>query len=102
MLCCCERDEQTATRIMSDYNIDLGEWGVSSVPALMAKIVSCDPAFLGVIPELCLKSQQRVTDWRSKNTTFETLDCSHSLHVPPTTTPLDLKLDGILSLCECS
>ena len=24
---------------MSDYNIDLGEWGVSSVPALMAKIV---------------------------------------------------------------
>ena len=39
MLCCCERDEQTASRIMSDYNIDLGEWGVSSVPALMAKIV---------------------------------------------------------------
>ena len=38
MLCCCERDEQTALRIMSDYNIDLGEWGVSSVPALMAKI----------------------------------------------------------------
>ena len=24
---------------MSDYNIDLGERGVSSVPALMAKIV---------------------------------------------------------------
>ena len=24
---------------MFDYNIDLGEWGVSSVPALMAKIV---------------------------------------------------------------
>ena len=42
MLCCCERDEQTSSRIMSDYNIDLGEWGVSSVPALMAKIVvSC-------------------------------------------------------------
>ena len=39
MLCCCERDKQTASRIMSDYNIDLGEWGVSSVPALMAKIV---------------------------------------------------------------
>ena len=39
MLCCRERDEQTASRIMSDYNIDLGEWGVSSVPALMAKIV---------------------------------------------------------------
>ena len=39
MLCCCERDKQTAMRIMSDYNIDLGEWGVSSVPALMAKIV---------------------------------------------------------------
>ena len=39
MLCCCERDEQTASRIMSDCNIDLGEWGVSSVPALMAKIV---------------------------------------------------------------
>ena len=39
MLCCCERDEQTASRIMSDYSIDLGEWGVSSVPALMAKIV---------------------------------------------------------------
>ena len=39
MLCCCERDEQTASRIMSDYNIDLGEWGVSSVPALMAKSV---------------------------------------------------------------
>ena len=39
MLCCCERDEQTASRIVSDYNIDLGEWGVSSVPALMAKIV---------------------------------------------------------------
>ena len=39
MLCCCERDEQTASRIMADYNIDLGEWGVSSVPALMAKIV---------------------------------------------------------------
>ena len=39
MLCCCERDEQTSSRIMSDYNIDLGEWGVSSVPALMAKIV---------------------------------------------------------------
>ena len=38
MLCCCERDEQTASRIMSDYNIDLGEWGVPSVPALMAKI----------------------------------------------------------------
>ena len=38
MLCCCERDEQTSSRIMSDYNIDLGEWGVSSVPALMAKI----------------------------------------------------------------
>ena len=34
MLCCCERDEQTASRIMSDHNIDLGEWGVSSVPAL--------------------------------------------------------------------
>ena len=40
MLCCCERDEQTSSRIMSDYNIDLGEWGVSSVPALMAKIES--------------------------------------------------------------
>ena len=39
MLCCCERDEQTASRMMSDYNIDLGEQGVSSVPALMAKIV---------------------------------------------------------------
>ena len=39
MLCCCERDEQTASRIMSDYNIDSGKWGVSSVPALMAKIV---------------------------------------------------------------
>ena len=39
MLCCCERDEQTSSCIMSDYNIDLGEWGVSSVPALMAKIV---------------------------------------------------------------
>ena len=39
MLRCCERDEQTSSRIMSDYNIDLGEWGVSSVPALMAKIV---------------------------------------------------------------
>ena len=39
MLCCCERDEQTSLRIMSDYNIDLGEWGVSSFPALMAKIV---------------------------------------------------------------
>ena len=39
MLCCCERDEQTASHIMPDYNIDLGEWGVSSVPALMAKIV---------------------------------------------------------------
>ena len=39
MLCCCERNEQTSSRIMSDYNIDLGEWGVSSVPALMAKIV---------------------------------------------------------------
>ena len=39
MLCCCERDKQTASRIMSDYNIDLGEWGVSSVPAVMAKIV---------------------------------------------------------------
>ena len=25
--------------IMFDYNIDLGEWGVSSVAALMAKIV---------------------------------------------------------------
>ena len=24
---------------MSNYNIDLVEWGVSSVPALMAKIV---------------------------------------------------------------
>ena len=41
MLCCCERDEQTSSPIMSDYNIDLGEWGVSSVPALMAKIVGC-------------------------------------------------------------
>ena len=41
MLCCCEHDEQTASRIMSDYNIDLGEWGVSSVRALMAKIVDC-------------------------------------------------------------
>ena len=39
MLCCCEHDEQTASRIMADYYIDLGEWGVSSVPALMAKIV---------------------------------------------------------------
>ena len=39
MLCCWERNEQSASRIMSDYNIDLGEWGVSSVPALMAKIV---------------------------------------------------------------
>ena len=40
MLCCCEHDEQTASRILSDYNIDLGEeWGVSSVPSLMAKIV---------------------------------------------------------------
>ena len=37
MLCCCERDEQTSSRIMSDYNIDLGEWGVSSVPS--SKIV---------------------------------------------------------------
>ena len=42
MLCCCERDEQTASRIMSDYNIDLGEWVVSSVPSLMAKIVDLD------------------------------------------------------------
>ena len=41
MLCCCERDEQTASRIMSDYNIDLGEWGESRVPALMTKIVVC-------------------------------------------------------------
>ena len=39
MLCCCERNEQTASRITADYNIDLGEWWVSSVPALMAKIV---------------------------------------------------------------
>ena len=39
MLCWCEREEQTALHIMSDYNIDLGEWGVSSVPASMAKIV---------------------------------------------------------------
>ena len=45
MLCCCERDEQTASRIMSDYNIDLGEWGVSGVPALMAKIVGCVVVF---------------------------------------------------------
>ena len=47
MLCCCERDEQTSSRIMSDYNIDLGEWGVSSVPALMAKIV-------GLVDHVCL------------------------------------------------
>ena len=39
MLCCCERAEQTASRIMYDYNIDLGEWGVSSVSSFMAKIV---------------------------------------------------------------
>ena len=39
MLCCCERDEQTASRMMSDYNSDLGERGVSSAQALMAKIV---------------------------------------------------------------
>ena len=42
MLYCCERDDQTASRMMCDYihyNIDLGERGVSSVPALMATIV---------------------------------------------------------------
>ena len=39
MLSCCERDEQTSLRMMFDYNIDLGEQGVSSVPAFMAKIV---------------------------------------------------------------
>ena len=39
MLCYCEHDEETSSRMMSDYNIDLGERGVSSVPALMAKIV---------------------------------------------------------------
>ena len=38
MLCCCERDEQTVSRMMPDYNIDLGERGVSSVPAVMAKL----------------------------------------------------------------
>ena len=39
MLCCCEREEQTASHMMPYYNIDLGEQGVSSFPALMAKIV---------------------------------------------------------------
>ena len=28
VLCCCERDEQTTSRMMSDYNIGLGEQGV--------------------------------------------------------------------------
>ena len=37
---------------MSDYNIDLGEWGVSSVPALMAKIVA-----RMILPSLCDFSQ---------------------------------------------
>ena len=39
MLCWCERNKQTTARMMSNNNIDLGERGVSSVPALMAKIV---------------------------------------------------------------
>ena len=54
MLCCCERDEQTASRIMSDYNIDLGEWGVSSVPALMAKVV--DPQVKDAQGATCISS----------------------------------------------
>ena len=29
--------------MMSDYNVDLGQWGVSSIPALMAKIVGPTP-----------------------------------------------------------
>ena len=39
MLRCCERDERIAWRKLSNYNIDLGERGVSGVPTLMAKIV---------------------------------------------------------------
>ena len=39
MSCCCERDEQTVSHMMSGYNIDLGERGVSNIPALMAKTV---------------------------------------------------------------
>ena len=53
MLCCCERNEQTASRIMSDYNIDLGEWVVSSVPSLMAKMVDLDELGLVIsIPDV--------------------------------------------------
>ena len=37
MLCCCELDEQTASRMMSDYNIDLGVGLV--VLALLIKII---------------------------------------------------------------
>ena len=44
MLCSCEQDKQTASRIMSDYNSDLGEQGVSSLPALMVKIVDMAPS----------------------------------------------------------
>ena len=39
---------------MSDYNIDLGEWGLSSVPALMAKIV-------GLLGLLC-KQKKRLAE----------------------------------------
>ena len=38
MLRCCECNEQTACHMLSNYNIDLGDRGVSSVPTLMAKI----------------------------------------------------------------
>ena len=45
---------------MSDYNIDLGEWGVSSVPALMAKIVGifvfAEISFTQVVVDLWLKT----------------------------------------------
>ena len=46
MLYCCERTEQTPPLMLINYNIDLGEWGVWSVPTLIGKIVD-KPHFMG-------------------------------------------------------
>ena len=48
MLCCFGRNEQAAWGMLSNYSIDLGERGVSSVPTLMTKIVGTDPVTLSI------------------------------------------------------
>ena len=77
MLCCCERDEQTSSRIMSDYNIDLGEWGVSSVPALMAKTWNGAllPNSIGWVTSMLINKGEGLVFWFVEWTTAPSNEC---------------------------